>query len=345
MKELRKPCRHYQFFQAVRLLERMHGGDKGIGDALSPREEKIRFSSRKGFSFPTSDISKVEEVDDGLVRVEVAFMGLIGPSGVLPNWYHELLLERLEAKDHAMGEFYDLFHHRLISLFYRAWKRNNLLAQKRPDNIDSFSHYLLSLIGLGTGGIREALGQSEQTLLSYSGQASRHVPSACTLEKVIGQRFGTAAEVEQFVPCMVELEQSDRTMLGQANSSLGLDTVCGTTICDCQSTFRLHLGPMSYSDFSEFVTRPKLTSLVSLIKFLVGLEYGIEVRLILKREDAPPLRLGEVTAKSPRLGCSTWLTAPGSILGADPFVTIREAEVDGLPTEPTDLEQTCLQTR
>ena len=328
----------HQFFQAVQRLERTHPADKGVGEALSPREEKIRFSARKGFSFPASEISKVGERDDGSLDMEVAFMGVIGPCGALPDWYHELLLERLKAKDYAMGEFYDLFHHRLISLFYRAWKRSNLSAQKRRDNGDSFSVYLLSLIGLGMAGVRETLGQSEQTLLFCSGQVSRRIPSACTIEKVVQQHFGIATEVEQFIPRVVHLEPPDRTTLGQANSRLGVDTVCGARIHDSQSSFRLCLGPMSYRDFSAFLSGRKLRSLVSLTRFMAGLEYEFEVRLSLKREEAPSCRLGETAAGSPRLGRSTWIHAPGTNLDADPFVTIHENEVNMAAADRADLE-------
>lgn len=322
MKPFLNASHRYQFFQAVHLLERMHPADKGVGEALSPGEEKIRFSARKGFSFPASEISEVKE-EDGSLDMEVAFMGVIGPCGVLPNWYHELLLERLKAKDYAMAGFYDLFHHRLISLFYRAWKRNNLSAQKQHDNGDGFSVYLLSLIGLGMAGQRGSLGPSEQTLLLCSGEVSRQIPSASTIEKVVQQHFGIAAQVEQFVLRAVELELPDRTALGEANSRLGLDTVCGARICDRQSTFRLCLGPMSYRDFSAFLSGRKLGALVSLTRFMAGLEYEFEVRLSLKREEVPSCRLGGTTAGSPRLGCSTWIQAPGTILDADPFVTLH----------------------
>ncbi|MBJ6750702.1 type VI secretion system baseplate subunit TssG [Geomonas anaerohicana] len=310
------------FFKAVRCLEKALSAGTEIGAALSPARERIRFTARKGRAFPAADISEITYGEDGAAQVEVAFMGLVGPSGVLPHWYHELVLEREKSGDHAMGDFYDLFHHRLISIFYRAWKRNALLPQKKSDNSDLFSNHLFSFLGLATEGLREKLAVTEAALLHFCGQASRQVASASTIAQVVQHVLGVDAEIEQFVPRTVYLEPADLTMLGQNNCLLGVDTVCGSQTCDVQSTFRLSLGPMGYQQFIELSPGRGLEHLVSLVRFLAGPEYEFEIGLILRRDEVPGCRLGEATPDAPRLGRSTWLKAPDSVLDADPYVTV-----------------------
>lgn len=59
----------------------------------------------------------------------INFMGLTGPSGALPTRYTEMLLERrLQHRDQTAHHFFDLLNHRLITLFYQAWRKHQATA-------------------------------------------------------------------------------------------------------------------------------------------------------------------------------------------------------------------------
>lgn len=120
---------NFDFFQAVRLLQRMSPDRARVGRGGPPGTEAVRFRARISLSFPPSSIHEIlPPTDDLRVPVMVqAFMGLTGPSGVLPRHYTELLykIERFGRgpEKHALRDWLDLFDHRLVSLFYRAWEK------------------------------------------------------------------------------------------------------------------------------------------------------------------------------------------------------------------------------
>ena len=254
-------------------------------------------------------------------------MGLIGPSGVLPHAYNELVVERLWDKDLSLASFLDIFHHRLISLFYLAWKKHRFPENYLPEAKDRLSSYLLSLIGLGTPGLARMIGLPKESLAFYSGLLSRQVPSAATIEAAVAYYSGTNVRLEQFIERMLALSPEDQTQLGVANGKLGLDAVCGSYVWECQTKFRVDLGPMPYADFIRFwPTGDLLQPVFALVKYMVGIEYEFEIRVFLKREEVPPCILGlEIPSPAP-LGWGTWLKSPGVMHQDDPYVTFEKPD-------------------
>lgn len=317
------------FFQAVQLLETVFAGKRAMGEALSPVHEAVRFSVTPGLSFPASDISDLRRAeDDGPVRMQVAFLGLIGPSGVLPHWYTTLAMERAAAKDSSFASFLDMFHHRLISFLYLAWKKNFFIAHYRPEARDRYSRYFLSLLGLGTPGLAAKVGYPLESLVFCGGILSRQVASAGAIEAVVGYCLGVRASVAQFVERTIDIEPEERTRIGVANAGLGVDAVCGSRARECRTGFRVDLEPVPYADFIRLLpSGDRLKPLFSMVRYMVGAEFEFEIRPHLRREEVPPCLLGRDDPAAPRLGWSTWLAPMEGTLEDDQGVTFDEATI------------------
>jgi type VI secretion system protein ImpH len=159
----------------------------------------------------------------------------------------------------------------------------------------------------------------------YGGLLSRPVASAVAIEATVAYLAGTGAWVDQFIDRLLPLEPEDRTRLGEANARLGEDAICGSHVWECQTKFRVNLGPLGLTEFLRFIpSGDMLRPIFSLVRYMVGAEFEFEIRLHLRREEVPPCILGDRGAAGPRLGWTTWLMNPEAPLGENPHLTFEK---------------------
>lgn len=302
----------FDFFQAVRLLERIYPNRKPLGGAALPNQEIIRIRSRMALDFPASEIYEVKETTDEFTEetrqeMFVNFMGLTGPSGVLPVRYTELLVDRARYRDTAMWSFLDIYTHRAVSLFYRAWEKYRFPVQyERGD--DSFTEYLFDFVGLGTRGLQNRQAIEDETLLPYAGLIAQKPHSSVALEQMIADYFEIDAGVEQFFGQWLDLDEESITRLGAANNRLGYSAIAGTRVWDQQSKFRIRLGALPFQKFQAFLPNGSAhESLKSIVKLMSGQELDFDVRLVLDSKQVPSCILTTRAMRRPMLGWSSWL--------------------------------------
>ncbi|WP_406695670.1 type VI secretion system baseplate subunit TssG [Singulisphaera sp. Ch08] len=334
----------FDFFQTVRLLNRLNSSRVPVGLWGPPESESVRFRAHVSLSFPPSAIVDLALPGPGS-RVPVltqAFFGLTGPTGVLPRHYTELLLRLESSKEPeraALREWLDLFTHRLLSLFHRAWEKYRFpVTYERRDwgsgDFDTFSQSLFSLVGLGTPSVRSRLVVStvatiegtkteaalarvdDLSLIYYAGILAHRPRNAIGLEALVGDYFALTARVSQHVGQWLLLEPDDRTQIGAdaTHNLLGAGAVLGDRVWDVQSKICIHLGPLSYTQFVEFLPdrapvaeRKAIFLLAQLVRLYVGQDLDFDVRLILRGNEVPDCLLEETQDIGPRLGWNTWL--------------------------------------
>ncbi len=302
----------FEFFQAVRLMATIYRDKKRVGGDALPVEEIVRFRSRPALDFPPSEVHEIRTVEDpqtGDERHEmlVNFMGMIGPSGVLPTHYTELVLERVRQKDTSMWAFLDIFTHRAVSLFYRAWEKYRFpVGYSRGE--DEFTGYLFDLIGLGTDGLRGRMSLPDESLLPYAGMISQKPHSSNSLENILSDYFGVKAKIEQFFGQWLELGKNDISKLGSQNSELGVTTVIGSRVWDQQSKFRIKIGPIKFKQYAAFLPNGSaFEAFRSIVNFVVGTELDFDMQLVLEKQEVPSAILTTRAMRKPMLGWTTFL--------------------------------------
>jgi type VI secretion system protein ImpH len=338
----------FEFFQAVRLLEKLFPERGPVGRDARPGEEVVRFLAHNSLTFPPSsihDLSRSEE--GGPAAMVVAFMGLTGPSGVLPRHYTELVLEQERRRERGLASFFDLFNHRMISLFYRAWQKYRVpIAHEQASRPgappDPFTESLYAHFGMATGGLRGRQQVEDQSFAFYAGLLAQQPRSASALEGMITDYFSVPTKVRQFDGQWLPLVEENRSRVGRAgrpgeddrgaHNVLGRTAVLGKRFWDQQAGFRLRLGPMSYAEFLELLPMgARFPVLVQMVRFFVSQGLDFDVQLVLKGADVPVCRLGDQGPGAPRLGWSTWLGGEGKTRDVDDAVLGRRWTRGALP--------------
>lgn len=298
----REPFR-FNFFQAVWLLERMNASGARVGLFSNPRSEAVRFTAHPSLAFPASDIQALE-LRSPQARMLVNFMGLIGPSGVLPQVYTELVAERARLQDYSLSDFLDILNHRLISLFYLAWARYRF-----PVENSRFRRKLLSLAGLATRGLESRQEVEDDSFLFYTGLLALQPRSATALKRILEDYFQVPVEVEQFIGAWYRLSPDSTCRFeGQEGPSerLGVGVVVGDEVWDPQSRVRIRLGPLTMVQYTMFLPgRQGFLRLRDMTRFFSRGEFDFEVQLVLRRAEVPGCRLDE--EQRVQLGWTSWV--------------------------------------
>jgi type VI secretion system protein ImpH len=297
----------YDFFTAVRRIECANPWASKVGTSLKPMDDPIRFCQEPYLAFPPSAISKVTgDPLTNVSRMYVHFMGLFGPNGPLPLAFTEYARERvLHHNDYTLARFLDTFHHRIISLFYRAWAVNQQVVSYEQVGRDRIAEYIATMFGQGADTFHGRDTVPDGSKLHYSGRLVGTARNAEGLEALLQDFFQIKTRVETFVGEWISLPLDSLCKLGQSprTGTVGSTAIVGSRIWECQYKFRIIMGPMGYRDYQRMLPGgDSLKRLIDWVRNYIGDELAWDVQLILKKEEVPAAQLG----KSGMLGWSTW---------------------------------------
>jgi len=291
-----KPYQH-GFFLTLRKLDAFAPNLPPTGKARRPSQEPIRFAQKPGMDFAPSTFHSVEH-RHGRPTLVGRFFGLFGPNGPLPLHLTEYTHQRKQHhRDSTFARFADVFHHRLISLLYRAWACGEPTAMFDQPESDRFSAFVGSLMGLATPAFRNRDAAADQAKLHFVGRFANATRNAEGLEAILKHFLHLPCQLEQFVGDWMRIPESGHCRLGGDTDTavLGESATMGERVWECQHKFRLIIGPLEAEDFDRLLPGGKtLQRLVALVRNYVGDQWLWDIRLILKKEEARPASLGLV---------------------------------------------------
>src|SRR5262245_8224474 len=189
---VKEPWR-FDFFMMMRRLERTFRDRPRIGDSRSLREDFVLLGQDPFMDFPASNLSRVEPANSGQIRVHAKFLGLLGPQGALPLSTTEEAYGWALNRDEAFPRFLDVFNHRFLQLFFRAWADARPIVQHDRPDADRFLVYVGAMIGLGSLAYRNLDSVPDLAKLAFAGLMAPQAKSASRLSALIGGLFGSAS--------------------------------------------------------------------------------------------------------------------------------------------------------
>jgi type VI secretion system protein ImpH len=295
------------FFQVLRRLECLHPDKPRLGEGVHPAEEPVRLGQEPALAFSTSTLASFHPGSGTTPpRLGVHFFGMFGAHGPLPLHLTEYARDRVRnANDPTLVRFLDMFHHRMLSLFYRAWANSQPTVSLDRPRADRFASYVGALFGLALPTVRQRDAIPDATKLYYAGRFAAQARNAEGLKALVGDFFQVPAAIEEFVGTWIEIPVDSRWRLGKfAKFGLGQSTILGSHSWQRQFKFRIVLGPLDPEQYHRFLPGGHaLKQLIALVRGYAGDELDWDVRLIPDHKAEQPWRLGTYS----RLGWTTWL--------------------------------------
>lgn len=293
-------------FQLLRRIDAEGGQPFLLGCSPRPSDEILRLGQKPSLSFAASTVASVTSRRNSAVHdILIYSFGLFGPNGPLPLHLTEYVSERVNHyQDESLLAFVNLFHHRLIGLFYRAWANAQQTVSLDRSEQGRFDRYIAHLTGIGEAS--PALNIAPHARYFMAGHLACQSRPPEGLENILHHYFNVPVQIVQFIPQWMAIEKDEQAQLkkGRENARLGLSTFLGLAVRDVTYKFRVVLGPLSKKDYDGFLPGASLyKQLVDWVHQYVGIEFEWEVQLIMASEELNGTSLGGVQ----RLGLSSWL--------------------------------------
>jgi type VI secretion system protein ImpH len=311
------------FFHIVALLERLTPDAKEVGRDGPVRDERIRFRHDADLSFSAGDISslRIKEMPRSaeaslsepipVFEVQTTFLGLTGTMSPLPLYIAEEVLHE-DDENPIRRDFLDIFHHRIISLLYRAvskYRPARTHVTTRSDPWMKRALYLTNLDPAISGrGVRvhPSVLVRLAPLLAGRGRGPRQL--ALCLREALGEALDPdgRVEVKQFAGGWVEVDAEQRMRLGEANANLGREAILGSRAYDQSGRFAVEIGPLHRHNYQRFMREGDLLPVVKdVVELCVREPLDFDVHLLLAPDAAPSFLLsterGAVLGRDSRL--------------------------------------------
>lgn len=288
------PC----FLQLVRNLTAMASCHK---DNYS-----ILFHENVALKFPEHEVESVS-THGNEIKVMTNLLSSMGGSGALPLQDTQNLLQQIKFNEHALSDFYNLFHHRFLLHYYLNWSQLALYTDYDAAITQASSSKLIYTLChlLGTS------ANVNNYRLNHHSYFMSMERSPEKLINVLRDHTLLDVEIDNHFHSSKEVPGHYLTKLSKfkdvaKNQCLGHDFFLGNTVRMDHCHFQVKLIASCYGDYCQMINNTQhLNYLRNLINSFVAQQLSFSIVVILRGERHPNICLSKKTLKASRLGRTT----------------------------------------
>lgn len=284
------------FYRFCQLLEEENPDGPRLGSSDKLTADPVRFRPWPGMGFPVSELRAVERDaahPEAPVTIRTTFLGLYGVDSPLPTAYLDDIATRREGHEATMA-FLDIFSHRIITQYYRIWRKYAYPATFEAGGTDAISQCLLGLVGLGIPGTAEKVATPVSRFLALLG--ALRLPTRNT--EGIGQLVHLLApdtHAHVVTPYPIWKAVVPRSKLDKANRvHLAQRAVLGKHGKEACSRILLQLATDNPQEAKAWLPGGQLhTDLMVLLRVYLGYRTDVTLRLTMPVTILPEPRLSK----------------------------------------------------
>ncbi|MFV0575031.1 MAG: type VI secretion system baseplate subunit TssG [Vibrio sp.] len=284
------------FYRFCQLLEKRQSGKPLIGSTNRPSDDPVRFCPHPGMGFPASEIKAVEydeDEPDKAPLVRTTFMGLYGVDSPLPTALIDDIALRREGHEALQG-FLDIFNHRILTQFYRIWRKYSYPASFEQGGTDEISQSLLGLVGLGIPGTAQHIATPVSRFLALLGVLRQPAKTQEGIQAIVNLLApNTGVTVQPYCPRPIPINKPLELHEG-GGFCLGDHSILGNEATDISSQLLIELRTEDEKEAQEWKPDGLLyQDFLTMLRVYLGWRFKAKITLTVSTTLLMPPPLGE----------------------------------------------------
>lgn len=321
-RKLRQGINEPDFFEMVRRFEKADVKRPRVGYATLPEQENLRFGQAPYLNFPSTSIAEIRSGNDKYAALVMTyFFGLLGVNGPMPLEFTNFVFQQSHNNyDQTWRRFLDIIHHRLTTLFYRAWAMNEqAVSYDRPKD-DMITNIISSLAGImpDTDVYKITTKMAGANFANFFGCT---IKNKYALEAILRSLLKCKLNITDHVIGYYDIPHNELAKLGKKSTAvLGQNMQLGRYYMSATREFCVDIGPISFKNCEKWMPGAEgFDVLNDIITTYLSKPMDYKFNFILKGSELPKLILGN--KKSMRLGRNCWLGC-NQLIGKNVTLTV-----------------------